>query len=195
MNRELFKRWWVILMFLFITGFHNISNASSGFVHFERFFYGGYIGIELGLVNQFEGSPLLGYEFTPRIHGGVGAKYQYYYDKRLNNVFKAHLFGPLVFTDLIAIKNLDDLFSFSLIEGAVYIHAEMDLFSLPTRHFDINNVHPEKKRFFRPTWLTGIGLRREAGQNNFFHILLMLDVSADSPAVYSNPVLRFGFMF
>lgn len=195
MNKNLFKRWSVIFVLFIIAASCNLSSAFSNSGRFDRFFYGGYIGIELGLVNQFEVSPLLGYEFFPRLHGGIGAKYQYYYDKRLNNVATAHLLAPLAFSDFIAIKNLDDLFSFSLIEGAIYIHGEVDLFNLPTSHFDIMDEYPGKKRFFRPTWLAGIGLRRHAGQNNYFHILLMMDVSGDSRKVYSKPVLRFGFMF
>ncbi len=195
MNRNLFKKCVVAFIFIVIAGACELSTASAYYDRHSRFYWGGYAGIELGLVNQYEISPLLGYEFFPRLHAGVGAKYQYYYDKRLNNVFRAHLFGPLAFTDFIVIKNLDDLFSFSLIEGALYIHGEMDLFSLPAREFDIENQHPGNQRFFRPTWLTGIGLRREAGQNSHLHILLMMDISGDSRKVYSNPVLRFGFMF
>lgn len=158
-------------------------------------FYGTYIGVELGLVNQFEGSALAGYKITPRWHAGIGAKYQYYHDRRFNQVFRAHIFGPLALTDFVVIKDMNEFMPFRFIDGAFFIHAEMNYFSMPVRHFDLDDKHAGKNRFFRPSWLTGVGLRRQAGPNRFFHVLVMFDISDHSRPVYSNPVVRFGLMF
>ena len=191
-----FKNSRIILVIILFSGILNSESfALTGDDYSRRHFYGSYIGFDLGMINQFEGSALIGYRIIPRLHAGLGGKYQYYYDKRLGSVFRANIFGPMVFTDLIAIKDLDDFLPFRFIDGAFFIHAEMNLFSLPERHFAINIEQPDKKRFFRPTWLTGAGLKRQAGASSYFHVLLMIDISAHSNKVYSNPVLRFGLMF
>jgi hypothetical protein len=161
----------------------------------RRHFYGGYIGVDMGLINQFEGAPFFGYMLTPGWHVGAGGKYQYHYDKRLGNVFRAHIYGPFAFTDLIVVGNLNELFSFRLIEASFFLHAEMNLLSLPSKHFDFDNQHTGKTRFLQPTPLVGAGLRRHAGGDRSIQILLMMDVSGDSRIIYSNPVLRFGFTF
>ena len=185
----------IILVIILFSGILNSESfALTGDDYLRRHFYGSYIGLDLGVINQFEGSVLIGYRIIPRLHAGLGGKYQYYYS-RLGGVSSAHIFGPMVFTDLIAIKDLDDFLPFRFIDGAFFIHAEMNLFSLPERHFGINSEHPDKKRFFRPTWLTGAGLKRQGVANRYFHVLLMFDISSHSNKVYSNTVLRFGFMF
>ncbi len=192
------KRNCLLTVILFLA-FVSIDNVYGQFIdddlYTKRHFYGFNIGVDLGLINQFEGSPLIGYRITPRIHAGVGGKYQYYYDKRVGNVFKGHIFGPLVFTDIIAIRSLDELMPFRFIDGSVVLHAEMNYLNLPTEYFAMPDEHPGSKRFFRPTWLAGAGLQRKAGSESFLQIMLMFDFSDHSPRVYSNPVLRFGFLF
>jgi hypothetical protein len=160
----------------------------------RRYYYGTYIGVDLGIINQFEGSPFMGYMLTPRLHTGAGVKYQYYYSRELNNVFRAHLYGPFIYSDLVAVKNLNELFPFKFIEAAFIIHGELNVFSLPSRHFDRQGDHAGT-RFFQPNGLIGAGLRTHAGGNSFIHIILMMDVSGDDRLVYTNPVLRFGFIF
>jgi hypothetical protein len=174
--------------------FQGESLAISKEYQARRHYYGGYIGFELGLVNLYEVAPLVGYRLIPRWHAGVGAKYQYYNDRRLGNFFRAHIFGPYVFTDLIAVSNLNDLFPFNFIDASFFIHGEMNLFSLPVRHFDTDNRYPGQSRFFHPAWLAGAGLRRQTTGDRHLHILLMWDAGG-SRIAYSSPVLRVGFMF
>ena len=192
-----FKNSSIILFIILFSGILNSeSYALTGDDYPRKHFYGSYIGIDLDLINQFEGTAFLGYRIIPRWHAGFGGKYQYYYDKRVDNVFRAHIFGPMVFSDLIVIKDLDEFLPFRFLDGAFFIHSEMNLFSLPEKHFAINNnEYGDKKRFFRPTWLTGVGIKRQAGANSYLHVLLMFDVSTHSDKIYSNPVVRFGLIF
>jgi hypothetical protein len=158
-------------------------------------YYGGYIGLELGLVNQFEAAPALGYEIFSRWHAGIGAKYLYHHDRRLNQVFRAHLFGPTAYTDFILVRDLDEFLPFRFIDGAFFLHAEVNYFSLPAAHFDLTGEFAGQTRFFRPTWLAGAGLRRQAGSSSFFQVQIMFDVSGHDRPVYHRPVVRFGFIF
>ena len=196
-RRSVVKR---IRLFALLPGFllpffAGYSVAADWDYQTRRLFYGTYIGVDLGIINQYEVSLLAGYKILPRWHAGIGGKYLYHYEKTVGNVFGAHLFGPAAFSDLIIIKDLDELFPFRFIKGALFLHAEADLFSLPVRYFDHNSEHSGKNRFFEPVWLAGAGLRRQAGSHSYFHILLMMDLSGRSSIIYSNPVLRFGFMF
>jgi len=174
---------------------HSGSNAFGSFNFSNRQFFGTYIGIDLGLINQFEASPFAGYRITPWWEAGAGGKYQYYYDKRLGNVFKAHIYGPMVFTSIIPVRNFNDLLPFKFLEAGLFLHAEMDIFYLPVSHFDEKNNYPDQKRFFRPTWVTGIGLRRDTGQNRALNIMFIFDLSSHTRKIYANPALRFGFTF
>lgn len=186
----------VILLLLVLTPLLAPSSlASNRDYPARRLFYGTYIGIDLGLINQYEVSLLGGYKITPRWHAGLGGKYLYHYDKKVGNVFNAHIYGPVAFSDLIIVKDLNEFLPFRFIKGAFFIHAEMDMFSLPVRYFDADNEYEGKNRFFQPAWLAGAGLRSQAGRYSYFHILLMMDVSGKSSLLYSNPILRFGFMF
>ena len=184
-----------VLAILLLGSVFNSSVAYAESYLFRRHFYGGYIGIDLGPINQFEGSPLIGYRITTWLQTGIGAKYQYYYSKRLDDVFRAHIFGPLVFADVIPVQNLNDLLPFRFIEAGLYLHAEMNMLNLPTNHFDRNNTYPDQKRFFRSTWIAGAGLRRETVTGRYLHIMMIFDVSGHSNKLYSKPAVRFGFVF
>ena len=196
MTRNFFIR--LAILYLFLTLFNSGSNLLAYLPEepARRHFYGGYVGFELGhLINQFEGAPLIGYRITPRWHAGTGVKYQYYRSRQIDRVFSSHIYGPMVFTDFIAVKDLDEFLPFRFLGGAFFLHAEMNYFNLPVSRFGENNMHEGRTRFFRPTWLTGAGLRTRAGAGNAMAFLVMMDVSGHSNSVYFNPVIRFGFMF
>ncbi len=185
----------IFTVIIFCQSFNTKSYANSADDYMRPFFYGTYIGLDLGLVNHFEAAPLAGYRIIPRWHAGIGGKYLYYNDKRFGSVFNAHIFGPWAFTDFVAIRDLESFLPFRFIDGALFLHGEVNMFSLPVKHFDTRGDYIGQDRFFRPTWMTGVGLSRQAGHKNYFHVLLMFDVSGHSNKIYSNPVVRFGLMF
>ncbi len=193
-NIKSLARWKIIFLISFLTCLLSGSHAFANLQNSKRHFYGGHFGIELGLVNQYEVAGIIGYRMLPRWDAGIGIKYQYYNNRRLNEMFRAHLYAPLVYTDFVIIRDLDDFLPFSFIDGPFFIHAQMDYFYLPADHFDLKNEHTGN-RFFRPTWLTGAGIRRFTGSNSFFQLLIMMDISGHGRSVYSNPVIRFGLFF
>ncbi len=162
----------------------------------RRHFYGGFLGFEFThVMTQVEGAPIIGYRITPRLHAGAGIKYQYFRSRQVDRMFSSHIWGPVAFTDFIVVKDLEEFLPFRFLGGAFMIHAEMNYFNLPVSRFGENNGHEGQTRFFRPTWLTGAGLRTRAGAGNALIFLVMMDVSGHSNPVYSNPVIRFGFVF
>ncbi len=190
----------IAVIILFFSILNSGSYAFTADDYSRNHFYGSYIGFDFDMmsqINQFEGTAFLGYRVLPRLHAGFGGKYQYYYNTRMGNVFGAHIFGPMVFTDMIAITDMDEFLPFRFIDGAFFIHAEMNLFNLPERHFSRNNngENRDSKRFFRPTWLTGAGIQRQAGVNSYLYILFMFDISTHSNKIYSNPLFRIGMLF
>lgn len=187
--------WKTITIAIFMISLQGELKAFSRYDFSKHYFYGGHLGVELGLINQYEVSPAIGYRILPRWNAGIGIKYQYYNNRRIHEMFSAHLYAPMAFTDFVLIRDLDDLLPFNFLAGAFFIHAQVDYFSLPSGHFDLNNEHAGKNRFFRPTWLPGAGIRTAVGHNGFFQLLIMMDVSDHTRAVYSNPVIRFGLFF
>ncbi len=182
-----------ILSLLYISGTHDLSAEYN--YYGRSHFYGGYIGVDMGLVNQFEASPIAGYRITHWWHAGAGAKYQYYNDKRIGEVFRTHIYGPLLFTDIIPVHNLNDVLPIRFLEAGIFVHGEVNIFSLPVRHFDSENRFPDQNRFFRPTWITGIGLRSTSDTGRHLNIMIIFDVSDHERKVYANPALRLGYMF
>ncbi len=198
MNNILKSNMLKIITVLLLAFIPVISGALKASDHGRRHFYGGYIGIDLSmanLVNQFEASPLAGYRITPWLHAGAGAKYQYYYDKRLDNVFRAHIFGPLIFTDIIPVQNLNDVLPFRFLEAGLYVHGEVNMFNLPVEHFDEDNRYTGQNRFFRPTWVTGIGIRSVGVGGRHLHIMMIFDLSGHERRIYERPALRIGYFF
>ena len=172
---------------------HNPLNAQNQFSKLH--YYGAALGVEMGIVNQYEIAPMVGYRIIPRWDAGIGIKYQYYNSRRLNDMFSAHLYAPLMFTDFIIIRDLDDFLPFSFIEGSFFFHAQVDYFYLPA-NFDPDRENTgNNNRFFRPTWLTGAGIRWATGPNGFFQFLIMADISDHNRSIYSSPVIRFGLYF
>jgi hypothetical protein len=162
----------------------------------RRHFYGGYLGLEFShLTTRLEAAPVAGYMIIPRWHAGAGIKYQYFRSRQRDRMFNSHIYGPMAFTDLVAIKDLDDLLPFRFLSGALFLHAEMNYFNLPVNHFDADNQFAGQTRFFRPSWLVGGGLRSAPGTGSSMFLLVMLDISGHTTSVYSNPVIRFGFVF
>ncbi|TVR72117.1 MAG: hypothetical protein EA408_07295 [Marinilabiliales bacterium] len=189
---SLFKRPLLIIALLAMIGGSEVRAYSA---YGNRIYYGGYLGVDLGLINQYEISPLAGYRITPWLNAGAGAKYQYYHNKQVGSVFSSHIFGPILFTDIVPVSNINDLLPFRFLEAGLYIHGEVDLFSLPVSYFDTENRFSGQNRFFRPSWIAGAGLRSVSDTGRNLNIMIIIDLSGHERKIYANPAVRIGFMF
>jgi hypothetical protein len=74
----------------------------------DRFFTGGNLGLQFGAATFIDISPLLGYKFTEKLHGGIGATYIYYKIKETayNYDYETSIYGGRVFGRYYFMENL-----------------------------------------------------------------------------------------
>jgi hypothetical protein len=63
----------------------------------QKVFYGGTLGFSFGDYFRISVQPMVGYNFTDKISGGVKVAYEYISDSRANTTYTWHNFGGSVF--------------------------------------------------------------------------------------------------
>ncbi len=180
----------ILLSFLFLTFFFNVAsgNETAGRKHF----FGSYIGIHMGDINQFDITPMAGYVFTPKLRVALTGKYQFYRNKRLLNMFDTHIYGTGLLVDYFLVENLDELLPFRM-QGGLFLHAETELISLERRHFGSGD--DEGGRFWHPVYLAGGGFRYQTGENSFVNLAVLFELDINGVSLYPPTVFRIGLFF
>lgn len=143
----------------------------------ERFFVGGFLGLQLGTQTAINVSPLLGYRFSNRLSAGVGGTYQYYNDRFFGQSNTTHLYGYSLFT------------RFRVIPRA-FIHAEYESMSLKSR---LEGPGFEQgPRTWEENIFLGGGYRQPLSDRVSLNIMLLYNFNNNSQAYYQNPIFRVG---
>ncbi len=153
-------------------------------------------GLMLGSVNRIEISPACGYHLTDRFSLAAGFKYEFYSETRLYNnmsAIKTHIIGPRLFARYTVLNNLDDFLPIGL-NASLFAHTEFEGSSLERKYF-INTSFHESGRFWYNTILIGGGFSQVASDRVNLNILVLWDTYTGSIALYTNPIIRFGFQF
>lgn len=155
------------------------SEDLSGLPFKERLYTGGNFWANFGTFTNVEISPMLGYRLTNSYSVGIGAKYNYFSDRRFNPAFTSSIYGGSVFTRYKFFRNF-------------IAHAELEM--LNTNDF---NTIPSTRRVWVPIGLVGGGYTA-----NGFQILALYDLVDDPNNPYlgtfgadSRLYLRVGFLF
>lgn len=141
----------------------------------DKVYVGGNVGFQFGTVTFAELSPLVGYQFTPKITAGVGITYQYYrYKDRLmtfqTNVYGGRVFGRYFFTDYL------------------FAHVEYEYLNLEALDF-----YPKRRRVDVESVLVGGGyLQRFGSGNSGVYIMLLYNLTESAYTPYTNPIIRIG---
>jgi len=141
----------------------------------DRVYVGGNVGFQFGTVTFAELSPLIGYQFTPKITAGVGVTYQYYRYKDRNyelktNVYGGRVFGRYFFTDFL------------------FAHVEYEYLNLEAFDF-----YPLRRRVDVESVLVGGGyLQRFGSGNSGVFIMLLYNLTESAYTPYTNPIIRIG---
>lgn len=141
----------------------------------DKVYVGGNVGFQFGTVTFAEISPLIGYQFTPKITAGVGITYQYYrYKDRTfelkTNVYGARVFGRYFFTDFL------------------FAHAEYEYLNLEAFDF-----YPLRRRVDVESILVGGGyLQRFGNGNSGIFVMLLYNLTESAYTPYTNPIIRIG---
>ncbi|HSV76755.1 MAG TPA: hypothetical protein VLH37_06960 [Bacteroidales bacterium] len=143
----------------------------------ERFFVGGFIGLQFGTQTAINISPIAGFRFTNRLSAGVGGTYQYYNDRFFGRSFTTHVYGYSLFT------------RFNVIPRA-FLQAEFEQLSLQSREERILDQPGE--RIWETNWFLGAGYRQPLSENVWFNVMVLYNFNENSQAYFQNPIFRFG---
>lgn len=143
----------------------------------ERFFVGGFLGLQLGTFTAVGVNAHGGYRFTNRLSAGVGGSYQYTNDRWLGESFSSHTYGGSVFA------------RFRVFDQA-FIHAEQEWLSLLSR---LELINPENRpRISEQNLLLGPGYAIRLSPRARINILLLYNFNENSQVYFNNPFFRVG---
>ncbi len=140
----------------------------------DKVYVGGNLGFQFGTVTFAEVSPLVGYNFTEKLSGGIGLTYQYYSYKDpsyqlTTNVYGARAFGRYFFTDYL----------FGHVE---FEHLNLDAF----------DFYPARRRVDVESFFAGGGYFQRIAGNSGLYVMLLYNFTETLYTPYTNPVIRIG---
>jgi hypothetical protein len=158
----------------------------------DRLFFGGNVSLSVGSETAIELTPLVGYRITPRWSAGVGYKYEYY--KSSGGTigpytipsYSTSIYGGDIFTNFVFLKNFPT-------EGLSLMgQAEYESLSLERKYFE----NPDATgRFIINNFLVGGGIRQRIGRRSSINMLLLWNLNETKNSPYSNPIIKFNFIF
>lgn len=162
----------ILIIFLFISVFgwaqsSDTTGPESGYFK-DRVFTGGNVGLQFGTFTFIDVSPLIGYRFTKKIHGGTGITYRYFSDNL--NKFSTSIYGGSVFTRYYILDNL-------------FAHGEYEI---------LNGEWLYGKRFNVTSIFAGGGYSQNLGGRVVANILILWNLNESIYSPYRNPVFRAG---
>jgi hypothetical protein len=129
-------------------------------------------------------SPALGYRVTDKFAVGPGISYTY------NNYGFDGAGVPSIATNSVGVK----AFAQYIIYQEFLAHAEYEVTRAELLDYDQGN-NLVKTRFTASTPLLGVGYRSQLGERAAADILLLYNFNSGYNSLYSNPVVRFNFLF
>ena len=148
----------------------------------ENFFFGGGVGLGFGSVDFIEIWPLFGYNFTPKVRGGLTLTYRYRKDSRYQESVSTNDYGGSVFVDYFPVHRF-------FVRGEYeYLNYEfINLTDLTTQREGFTSV------------FGGVGYANPIGPNGALNIMLLYNFSYDANDLfspYADPyVIRIGVSF
>lgn len=133
-----------------------------------RVFYGGTLGLSFGSYFRISVQPMLGYQFTPKVSGGVKVVYEYIKDTRSTATVTAHNYGGSVFGRYRFIPQ-------------AYAHAE---FAYMSYKYSVTDYSTE--RSWVPFLFLGGGYIQKISPSTSFFVEVLFDVLQNSKSPYED---------
>ena len=143
----------------------------------ERFFVGGFIGLQFGTYTAVSVNTVAGYRLTNRLSSGIGGTYHYSNDRFGGPSLVSHTYGGSVFS------------RFRVIDKA-FIHAEHEWLSVVSRMDWIEDG--EIQRITETNFLLGPGYAIALSPRANLNILLLYNFNENSQVYLDNPFFRVG---
>ncbi len=140
----------------------------------KRFFTGGGLGLQFGSYTYIAVSPILGYRFTDKFSGGVGASYIYLEDRAYD--FSTSVYGGKMFAEYDVFRGIAP-------------HVEYEWLNLEVFDTRLNS----RRRINVDSFLVGASYTQAIGEHSGIYIMLLYNLIESVYSPYENPVLRIGF--
>lgn len=154
----------------------------------ERMFYGGSFSLQLGTITNIEISPVAGLWVLPRLGIAAGPTYRFY--KYISD--KTNIYGGRIYAQYVFFRDMDRIVPLG-IHTSLFMHVEDEMLSLESKFWQ--NVSLKPKRFMINTVLAGAGLSQQIGEKASINIVVLWALNDSGYEIYSNPEVRFSFVF
>lgn len=154
----------------------------------ERLFYGGSFSLTLGSITNIEIAPVVGLWVLPKFAVAAGPTYRFY--KFQGD--KTDIYGGRAYVQYVFFRDMDKFIPIG-IHTSLFMHCEDEMLSLSSYYW--RNITYEPKRFMINTVLAGVGLSQQIGARSSINIMVLWALNDPGYDIYSNPVIRIGFVF
>jgi hypothetical protein len=154
----------------------------------ERLFFGGNFSLQIGSITNIEVAPVIGLWVFPRLAVAAGPNYRFYKDWD----GKTNIYGGRSYIQLVIFRDLDKFIPMGT-HTSLFLHGEDEMLSMESKYW--NNVSYNPKRFIINTVLAGAGLSEQIGSRASVNIMFLWTLNDPGYPIYSNPVIRIGFVF
>ncbi|PWJ43377.1 hypothetical protein [Sediminitomix flava] len=140
----------------------------------DRIFFGGNVGLSFGDITAIEVSPLVGYQITENLTGGVGITYIYYDNKVFN--YSTHTYGGRLFAR----------YYYQLKEGVrLFPQVEYQMLKYEIRDNTTGIEYPNQ---WREAAYVGAGYSQRVGERSAVNIIGLYNLLYDEQtSLYNSP--------
>ena len=154
----------------------------------DRLFFGGNFSLTVGTLTNIEIAPVIGIWALPRIAVAVGPTFWFYkYRKDQTNIY-----GGRTYVEWVFLRGLDKFIPLGA-NTSLFLHCEDEMLSLDSYYW--RNVTYKPNRFIVNTVLAGGGISQQLGRRSSLNIMILWVLDDSGYSLYSNPVIRLGFVF
>jgi hypothetical protein len=154
----------------------------------DRIFYGGSIALQIGTATDIEILPVVGYWVLPRLAVALGPGLRFYnYQKQSTTIYSARSY-----VQFVPIRDIDKLIPIG-VHTSIILQFEDEAMSLDSYYW--HNVDRNPKRFWINSMLAGPGISQQMGRRSSINILFLWTLNDTGYSIYTNPVIRIGFVF
>jgi hypothetical protein len=154
----------------------------------DRIFYGGSIALQIGTATDVEILPVVGFWLLPRIAVALGPGFRFYNYLNQNTT----IYSARSYVQFIPIRDIDKLIPVG-VHTSIILQFEDEAMSLDSYYW--HNVDRDPKRFWVNSMLAGPGISQQMGRRSSLNILFLWTLNNTGYEIYTNPVIRIGFVF